>query len=97
MHPSFVYEIIFHLLAFAGLWWLRPRVVVKGELLKIYLLAYAIFRFGVEFVRGNQVLALGLSRSQFFLIPSVLLLALHFWRQRRRGVYQVPRFVASSE
>lgn len=95
MHPSFLYEIIFHLLAFAGVWWLRPRVHVKGELLKIYLLAYAVFRFGVEFVRGNPVIAWGLSRSQFFLIPSTLLLVWHFERQLRRNVYRVPTFDAT--
>ena len=93
MHPSFLYEIVFHLVAFAGIWWLRPRLHVKGELLKVYLLAYALFRFAVEFVRGNPVLAWGLSRSQWFLLPSSLLLALHFWRQWRKRAYRVPAFV----
>jgi prolipoprotein diacylglyceryl transferase len=90
MHPSFIYEIIFHALMFAVLWWLRPRVYVKGELFKIYLLAYAVFRFFVEFVRGNLIVWEGLTRSQLFLIPSTLLLLCYFWRQWRRGVYRLP-------
>ena len=90
MHPSFIYEIIFHAVIFGWLWWLRPRVYVKGELLKIYLLGYALFRFAVEFVRGNPVAWAGLSRSQLFLIPSTLLLVFYFWRQWRRGVYELP-------
>lgn len=90
MHPSFIYEIIFHALMFGWLWWLRPRVYVKGELLKIYLICYALFRFAVEFVRGNLVVWAGLTRSQLFLIPSTLLLLWYFWRQWRRGVYQLP-------
>lgn len=91
LHPSFLYEILFHLASFALLWWwLRPRVFVKGELLKIYLLAYALFRFAVEFVRGNQIVWQGLTRSQLFLIPSTLLLLLYFGRQWRRGVYRLP-------
>ena len=90
MHPSFLYEIIFHALMFGCLWWLRPRVHVKGELLKIYLICYALFRFSVEFVRGNQVVWMGLTRSQLFLIPSTLLLALYFLRQWRRGMYALP-------
>jgi prolipoprotein diacylglyceryl transferase len=90
MHPSFLYEIAFHALMFAVLWWLRTRIFVKGELLKIYLLAYAIFRFWVEFVRGNEVVWEGLTRSQLFLIPSILLLLFYFWRQWYRGVYQIP-------
>lgn len=90
MHPSFIYEIIFHTLMFVGLWWLRPRIYIKGELFKIYLLAYAVFRFLVEFVRGNLVVWEGLTRSQLFLIPSTLLLLYYFWRQWRRGVYRLP-------
>jgi prolipoprotein diacylglyceryl transferase len=90
MHPSFIYEIIFHALMFGWLWHLRPRVYVKGELLKIYLICYALFRFAVEFVRGNLVVWGGLTRSQLFLIPSTLLLLWYFWRQWRSGVYQLP-------
>jgi phosphatidylglycerol---prolipoprotein diacylglyceryl transferase len=92
MHPSFLYEIVFHALAFCALVWLRPRVTVKGELFKIYLLAYAVFRFAVEFVRGNQPVALGLSYSQLFLIPTSLLLVAYFARRLARGTYAVPRF-----
>ena len=95
LHPSFVYEIIFHLLMFALLWWLRPRVYVNGELLKIYLLAYAVFRFNVEFVRGNEVVWEGLTRSQLFLVPSTLLLGWYFVRQWRRGVYRLPELEAA--
>lgn len=91
MHPSFLYEIIFQALMFGWIWWLRPRVYVKGELFKIYLLGYALFRFAVEFVRGNQTVWHGLSRSQLFLIPSTALLLFYFWRQYRRGVYQMPQ------
>lgn len=90
MHPSFVYEIIFHAGMFAWLWWLRPRVYVRGELFKLYLLCYALFRFAVEFVRGNLPWWLGLSRSQWFLIPSTALLLFYFWRQWRNGVYALP-------
>jgi prolipoprotein diacylglyceryl transferase len=93
MHPSFLYEIAFHLVMFALIWWwLRPRVFVNGELLKIYLLAYAVFRFAVEFVRGNEAVWNGLSRSQLFLIPSAALLLLYFARQWLRGIYRVPQF-----
>jgi phosphatidylglycerol:prolipoprotein diacylglycerol transferase len=90
MHPSFIYEIIFHAIMFGWLWWLRPRVYVKGELLKIYLLCYALFRFGVEFVRGNQVAWGGLTGSQLFLIPSTILLLIYFGRQWAGAVYAIP-------
>src|SRR5206468_6109316 len=49
LHPSFLYEIAFHLAMFVLLLvYLRPRVRVEGDLFKIYLLAYALFRFFVE-------------------------------------------------
>src|SRR6185369_6310414 len=49
LHPSFLYEIAFHLVMFFVLvTYLRPRVRVDGDLFKIYLLAYAVFRFFVE-------------------------------------------------
>jgi phosphatidylglycerol:prolipoprotein diacylglycerol transferase len=77
-HPSFIYEIIFQSGLFGVLWWARPRVPVKGELFKIYLLAYALFRFAVEFVRGNDVVWGGLTRPQLFLIPATAALAVYF-------------------
>ena len=90
MHPSMLYEIAFNLVAIPILLWARPRVPVQGDLLKAYLLAAALFRFAVEFVRGNEVQALGLTGPQLVLIPCVFLLVAHFARQARRGVYRVP-------
>jgi hypothetical protein len=62
----------------------HPHRLLLGELFKVYLLAYAAFRFLVEFVRGNEVVWAGLTRSQLFLIPSILLLAGYFVRLNRR-------------
>ena len=87
MHPSFLYEVAFHVLAFVLLMRNRQRLPVPGELLKLYLFAYAVFRFGVEFVRGNEVIVAGLTGSQLFLIPSALLLGGYLIRQIRRGAY----------
>ena len=84
MHPSFLYEIAFHTLSFAALWgWLRFKPGLRDQLFKLYLLAYAVFRFAVEFVRGNQVVWHGLSRSQLFLIPATILLIVGLARRRR--------------
>jgi len=88
LHPSFLYEIIFLAGLFAVLLWLRPRVRVPGELFKIFLASYALSRFAVEFVRGNEVVALGLTRSQWFLLATAPLFAWHFARQLRSGAYR---------
>jgi phosphatidylglycerol---prolipoprotein diacylglyceryl transferase len=95
MHPSFAYEIAFHAVAFAALLWLRPRVPVRGELFKVYLLAYGLFRFAVEFVRGNPPVWHGLSYSQLFLIPTTLVLVAYFARQLARDAYAVPPFAVA--
>lgn len=87
LHPSFAYEIVFHLVAFGALWWARDRTREPGELFKRYLAAYAVFRFLVEFVRGNEVVWRGLTRPQLFLLACVPLLGWHLIRQARRGVH----------
>lgn len=84
LHPSFAYEIAFHFAAFAVLLRLGRERRFEGDLLKLYLLAYALFRFAVEAVRGNPVWWAGLTRSQLFLIPSGLLLAATLYRSARR-------------
>ena len=58
--------------------WLRDRVPVPGELFKIFLLGYGLFRFGVEFVRGNEVLAAGLTGTQLFLALTMPILIGYF-------------------
>ena len=90
MHPSMLYEIGFHALAFGLIFSRGPMLSVRGDTLKAYLLAYGLFRFGVEFVRGNEVQALGLTAPQIVLIPLVGLLVVHFARRLRAGEYRLP-------
>lgn len=88
LHPSFVYEIIFHALAFALLWWfVRKRLRAPGESFVLYIAAYAIFRFFVEFVRGNDVVWAGLTRPQLVLAVTIPLILARIVYQARRGTY----------
>lgn len=94
MHPSFLYEVAFHAAAFAVLWLSRDRLSIEGLGFKLYLLAYGLFRFGVEFVRGNPDLAFGLSGSQVFLLVTMPLLVIYLariyvGRERRSEVSRV--------
>lgn len=91
LHPSFLYEIAFLLLLLVGVYRLRGRLAVEGDLFKLFLLSYGLFRFLVEFVRGNEVLLLGLTGTQVFLIASLPLLIGYFGSQIRRGVYRQTR------
>ncbi len=90
MHPSMLYEIGFNLIAIGIILRFRDRVAVPGDGVRLYLLAAGLFRFLVEFVRGNEPQALGLSGPQWVLIPLVGLLVLHFVRQLRRDAYRIP-------
>lgn len=84
-HPSFLYEIAFLVALFFVLRWLRPRLSTPADLFPIFLLSYAVFRFFVEFVRGNPEFAFGLSGTQVFLLPSSILLGVAVWRRHRRA------------
>jgi prolipoprotein diacylglyceryltransferase len=90
MHPSMLYEIGFHALAFGVLVRRGPLLPVRGDTLKLYLLAYGVFRFLVEFVRGNEVQAFGLTGPQLVLIPLTALLVIHFARQVVTHAYRLP-------
>lgn len=84
LHPSFGYEIAFHGIAFGLIWfWLRHRTLPPGEVFVWYIAAYAIFRFGVEFVRANEVVWEGLTRPQLFLAAVIpLLVGRIVWRAK---------------
>jgi prolipoprotein diacylglyceryltransferase len=77
LHPSFVYEIAFHAVAFVLLVRYRDRLAEPAELFTLYIGAYAAFRFAVEFVRGNELAWMGLTRPQLFL---AVVLPLVLWR-----------------
>lgn len=91
LHPSFAYEIVFHLVALALLLRWRDRVVDPGGLFVLYVTGYAAFRFLVEFVRGNEIAWSGLTRPQLFLLLTLPVLV---WRSRvvlsRREVAHEP-------
>lgn len=90
MHPSMLYEIGFHAAAFGLIVTRGPLLPVRGDTLKAYLLAYGVFRFGVEFVRGNEVQAFGLTGPQIVLVPLIGLLVVHFVRRLQSGAYRLP-------
>lgn len=90
LHPSFAYEIAFQAAAFVVIWfWLRHRLVSPGETLTFYLLGYGVFRFLVEFTRGNDVAWQGLTRPQLFLLLTVPLVLARIVSQARKGVYRL--------
>lgn len=91
LHPSFAYEIAFQAIAFVVLWcWARHRQLPPGETFVWYVTAYGVFRFGVEFVRGNEVVWHGLTRPQLVVLVAVPILLARIVRRWRRGDYATP-------
>jgi prolipoprotein diacylglyceryltransferase len=64
-HPTQVYESAFHLTMAGVLLVLDRRGLLPGNRLKLYLAAYAAFRFAVELVRAEPAYALGLTYYQW--------------------------------
>lgn len=88
MHPSFLYEIAFLLVAFAALVWARRRVHGPGELFVLFICAYAAFRFGVEFTRANPPVLWGLTGSQLFILVTSPLLIARLLQSVRLGTFR---------
>jgi prolipoprotein diacylglyceryltransferase len=82
VHPAPLYDAAFNLMWLGVLWALRdhPRMQ-DGNLLKFGVAGYAVFRFFVEFVRNNRVLALGLTGQQYACILMLAALVVYYGRQ----------------
>lgn len=84
VHPTPLYDAVFNLVWFGVLLSLRNRPSMQnGNLLKLGVAGYAVFRFGVEFVRNNRVLAFGLTPHQFVCLGLLVAIGVYFSVQRR--------------
>lgn len=64
-HPTQAYESAFHLTMAVLLWFcLRFHWFINNQL-KLYLIAYGVYRFGTEFIRPEPVVGLGLTFYQW--------------------------------
>ena len=63
-HPTQLYETAFHLTAAVILWQLQRRGLLRGQLIRVYLVAYFVYRFGTEFIRPEATIWLGLTGYQ---------------------------------
>ena len=85
-HPTQLYESAFHLAAAVGLYVLKERGVLRGQLIKLYIIAYLVYRFLTEFIRPEPVLALGLSGYQWACLGLVPVFVGLWVRDARGGV-----------
>jgi phosphatidylglycerol:prolipoprotein diacylglycerol transferase len=86
VHPTPLYDAGFNLIWFGVLLLLRDHPAMQnGNLLKLGLAGYAVFRFFVEFVRNNPVVALGLTGPQIFCLALLGALGLYYGRRWQAG------------
>lgn len=76
-HPSQLYEFFFEgLVLFMLLWWYSSSERARGSVGALFLMAYGVFRFGVEFYREPDahlgLYQIGLSQGQLLCIPMII-------------------------
>jgi phosphatidylglycerol:prolipoprotein diacylglycerol transferase len=82
-HPTQIYESVFHLLMGVLLLWLARRDLFPGNRLKLYLIAYGVYRFLTEFIRPEPRDYLGLTFYQWAAAVIVVGLAAQWAWERR--------------
>ncbi len=94
-HPTQLYESLFHAAAALVLYQLYRRDLLRGQHIRLYFLAYFVYRFVTEFVRPETRLWIGLTGYQWSaLFLSVILVVWGLpccrsnwtWRARRRPI-----------
>jgi phosphatidylglycerol:prolipoprotein diacylglycerol transferase len=72
-HPTQLYESLFHATAAVILVWMRRNGLFRGQLIKLYIIAYLLYRFATELVRPEPRWLLGMTGYQWAAIALVLL------------------------
>lgn len=79
-HPTQLYEAAFHASAAVFLAWCERRGLFRLQRIKIYFMAYLVYRFLTEFLRPEPIVALGLTAYQW---GALLLLPVFGWLWHR--------------
>lgn len=82
-HPTQLYEAIFHFAAAGALFILQRRGLFQTQLIKLYFIAYFVYRFFSEFIRPEARLWLGLTGYQWAALAIIPLFAGLWWHDRR--------------
>jgi phosphatidylglycerol:prolipoprotein diacylglycerol transferase len=85
VHPTVVYEMIWNIAVLAVLFRLRGKLRPDGSLWMVYMALYAVGRFGIQFLRLDDVKFWGLQQAHLIAVL-VLLVAVPFivWKTRPR-------------
>ncbi|MEW6142161.1 MAG: prolipoprotein diacylglyceryl transferase [Chloroflexota bacterium] len=90
VHPAQVYLLLWNLVVFGLLLWLRSRIRPQGAIFLIYLIAYAIGDFSIRFIREGELPLAGLLQAQVIslvvLLVAVILLVIRIHRSRASAI-----------
>jgi phosphatidylglycerol---prolipoprotein diacylglyceryl transferase len=82
-HPTQIYESLFHLFMAGLLLHIIRHGYFRHQRLKLYLIAYGIFRFVTEFIRPEPPGWLGLTFYQWAALGLVVGLSIQWWADER--------------
>jgi phosphatidylglycerol:prolipoprotein diacylglycerol transferase len=82
-HPTQIYEFVFHATMALVLYALWRRRMLQGQLIKLYILAYAGYRFLSEFIRPEVRLWAGLTGYQWACLVLAVLFFWLWWRDAK--------------
>ncbi|HEY2412982.1 MAG TPA: prolipoprotein diacylglyceryl transferase family protein [Pirellulaceae bacterium] len=82
-HPTQLYESVFHLMMAAVMFGLQQRGLLRGQLIKLYVLAYLAYRFLTEFIRPEARLLLGLTGYQWTAIVLAPVFVWLWWKDAK--------------
>ncbi len=82
-HPNQIYELVFHLTMAVALYQLAKRGLFPRQRIKLYIIAYMVFRFFSELIRPEPRLAAGLTFYQLSAIAFAALFAFLYFQDAR--------------
>ena len=83
-HPTQLYEAAFHASAACFLAWTESRGLFRLQRIKLYFIAYLVYRFFTEFIRPEPIVALGLTAYQWGALALLPVFAWLWHRDARR-------------
>jgi len=90
-HPTQLYEFGFHLACAVILIRLQSQGLFRGQLIKLFIIAYLVYRFATEYIRPEPKLWLDLSAYQWAALLFVPIFALLWLRDSRRSEVNLMR------
>jgi phosphatidylglycerol---prolipoprotein diacylglyceryl transferase len=90
-HPTQLYEFLFHITAACILIQLLARGRFRGQLIKLYIIAYLSFRFVTEFIRPEPRVWLDLTIYQWATLGLIPVFVALWIRDARKAIHTMPR------